>query len=189
MNITNTILVFTLILILSACNAITKNDYNPSIILSAKEQASFKYDIARYVCKLPKFASNENKFDHRFDSDYKEQADLINLDKYYKTSNDTIYFEVSKIAPSFKFKFTATGGKLFKDSIGNIVFYEEIYRTWKMEEDVLKEKTQILFTKMIKNHDLTPFYTQNSGDEEFIEFPDQKTVFNTQNRSWEIITP
>ncbi len=184
---TNSLLLLIVVIILSSCG-IAEKDYNPTTQLNSQEQLNFKYNVARYVCKLPRFATKETMFDKSFDSDYQKQAELINLDKYYKAKGDTVYFEISKIAPSFKFKYTATGGKLLKNETGEIVYYEEIYRTWKMEEDELKEKSKVLFTKMLQHQDLTPYYTQNSGNEEYIEFPDQKTVFNTSNRSWEVVS-
>jgi hypothetical protein len=46
------------------------------------------------------------------------------------------------------------------------------------------EKGQMLFVKMIQGKDLSPYYPQNSGKEEYIEFPDEMVKFDTDKRRW-----
>ncbi|MFC3198158.1 hypothetical protein ACFOET_11100 [Parapedobacter deserti] len=168
---------------LLSCNQ--TRTYAPDNHLSAAQQDSFKYEIIRFVGRLPKRATYATKFESRFDEPYRLMARAMELDKYYyNPSDDYIYFEMSRIAPSLYEKYVATGGRLKRDDQGKIVEYEEIYRTWKMAREDLEEKTAIFFDHMVKGKDLSSFYTVNVGDTEHIEFPDEHTYFDKNERRW-----
>lgn len=175
------IITFLALCFLMACGG-TKNT-NPNQ-LSAQTQDSFKYEIARYIHKLPNRATDSNKFESQFDEYYITKTKFTTLENYYKAVGDTIYFQVSKIAPSMKVKKVATAGKLLKDASGKIVYYEEMYRTWKMEEPELAKKGKILFDALITVKDLSPYYSENSGNEEYIEFPDKNNKYDPKQRVW-----
>lgn len=162
----------------------------PDQYLSIEKQDSFKYEIVRYAGRLVKRAKHENKFDQKFDESYKTMAESMNLHKYYVNPTDGYtYFEISRIAPSIHERYVATGGRLKKNTAGEITDYEEIYRTWKMDKNELKKKGDIFFDYMVKGKDLAAFYTANIGDTEHIEFPDQQTFFNKKTRRWEMKEP
>jgi hypothetical protein len=107
---------------------------------------------------------------------------------YCFDEDNYIYFAVSKIAPSIKLKKTTTVGKLKFDKNDSIVFYQEAFRTWKMEPKELEEKTKLLFYKYLNNEDLSDYYTVNSNPEFYIEFPDEMTKFDTISRTWKVNT-
>lgn len=180
MKIIQTVLFLTM-LSLAACTA--NRDYDVSSHLSSFEQEAFKRSIIRYVAPLPEKAIEENRFDARFDDHYASQTDRVRLDKYFPSPDGYIYFEVSRIAPSFKVKRVATAGRLRYDKNGEIEEYEEVYRTWKMEEEELAAKTKLLFSRFIAGGELTPYLTTNS-DEEYIEFPDNQVRYDKQLRRW-----
>ncbi len=175
-----TILFFAL-LSLAACTA--NRDYEVSTHLSPSEQQAFKRSIIRYAAPLPEKANEGNKFDKKFNAHYNRQTDRVHLDKYFPSPDGYIYFEVSRIAPSFKVKRVATAGRLRYDENGGIETYEEVYRTWKMEEEELAQKTKLLFSRFIAGEDLTPYLTANS-DEEYIEFPDHQVKYDKELRRW-----
>lgn len=157
----------------------------PEEYLNEQAVKDFKYSIARYICHLPKFATEESKFLTQFDAAYQENSTKIKLDKYYQApDNDTIYFEVSKLAPSIKRKYNATGGRLVKDDQNKIIFYEEIYRTWKMEDSLLKARTVMFFNDMIAHKDLSTYYTENINSDTYIEFPNKNCIFDIATRKW-----
>lgn len=154
--------------------------------LNEEQVESFKYEIIRYSDKLAKKATHETKFDTKFDSIYQLKAKSADLYHYYvdEKSNE-IYFAIARIAPSLKEKKVVTIGKLTKDADGKIVSYEEAFRTWKMEIQELKTKTQLLFEKYINGADLTPYYTKNSNGEFYIEFPDDNNYYDKNARRWQ----
>jgi hypothetical protein len=78
----------------------------------------------------------------------------------------------------------AVAGRLKFDDNDSLIHYEEIYRTWKMLPDELEKKNDLLFSMLLKGEDLSPYYNHNSGDEEWIEFPDKNIHFDTNLRKW-----
>ena len=154
--------------------------------LNRKQIEAFKYDIIRYSDIVVKNATHDTKFQTKFDSIYTIKAKSADLYYYYidKNSNE-IYFAIARIAPSLKVKRVVTAGKLTKDKNGNITFYEEAFRTWKMEIPELKIKSKLLFEKYIQGEDLTEYYTKNSKGEFFIEFPDDINYYDINLRRWE----
>ncbi len=172
---------FLTMLSLAACTA--NRDYEVSSHLSSSEQEAYKKSIIRYVAPLPEKAGEESRFDVKFDAHYDRQTDRVRLDKYFPSPDGYIYFEVSRIAPSFKVKRVATAGRLRYDETGGIEEYEEVYRTWKMEEEELAAKTKLLFSRFIAGRELTPYLTANS-DEEYVEFPDNQVKYDKEQRRW-----
>lgn len=172
-----------LFLLIISCKEEPKN-ISPTTYLNKKEQELFNYKIIRYIQRLPKYATEENKFESQFDVDYKNSMNDCSLLYYYKDNEGFIYFAISKTAPSIKLKKTATVGKLKFTKNDSIVYYNEAFRTWKMEPKELEVKTKLLFTKYINNEDISSYYTVNSEPEFYIEFPDEKTYFDNSNRVW-----
>ncbi len=173
------------ILFLGSCTN-TSYTIDPNAQLSKKEQGQFKYEIVRYFEKLPsEKVHHEDKFDTLYNSYYQQKAKEANLLFYYKAPDSSEYFAIAKIAPSLTIKRVATIGKLKKNKEGKITYYEEAARTWKMVEPELHKKTEVLFMDFIQGEDLSPYYTKNSGEDFYIEFPDDRTFYNTQTRKWE----
>jgi len=178
------VLVFCLIISLLSCKEESLN-LDPKHYLSLEEQEEFKMKIVRYYHKTPKKVSHADKFNSEHDSIYKvkaEKSDLLYL--YFDEKNKEYYFAIARIAPSLKLKKVATVGKLKIDSNDSITYYEENFRTWKMEMEELKVKTFQLMEKYIKGEDLTVYFTKNSSPEFWIEFPDDNNYYCTESRQW-----
>jgi len=172
------------IIFFASCND-KKLDITVKTYLSNEQASKLKLDVVRYVEDLPRLAKIETKFDTVFDKDYKKLANRLELLNAYKNlENDTLYFAVSKIAPSLKLKKNATVGKLVYDKEGKISFYEEGFRTWKMEVLELETVTEMLFQKYIQNQNLSEFYTKNSNGKFIIEFPDDYNKYDREARRW-----
>jgi hypothetical protein len=151
--------------------------------LTEAEQEEFIYSIIRYAGRLAPQATHETKFEARFDDDYRKIASDFTLHFIQNSDDQTTYFLISRIAPSLHLKRVATGGEL-RIEAGSITFYNEHFRTWRMEELEMMEKSALLFGKMIKNESLALYYPENSGEEEFIEFPNTDVWFDTESRLW-----
>jgi hypothetical protein len=154
-----------------------------SEILTAEQIEDFKYSIIRFMGKIPPKADHESKFDTIYDDYYRKLAQRHDLE-YYTRLGDTVYFLVTRIAPSMYEKKVAIGGKLIYDKEGDIGYYEEIFRTWRMLVPELKEKSALLYDLMVRGKDLSPYYTANSKGVEYIEFPDENVHFDTALRRW-----
>lgn len=183
----NTVILFLFLLLISACDnhKIKLDNYNPSNHLSTEEVDNLKNEIIRHLGKLHKKATHETKFDNFFNEYYFEQAKKHELIYYVPRHTDEYtYFCFTRIAPSIKIKKVAIVGRIKRNEKKEIVHYEEIYRTWKFEPELLKEKNDILFIKLLNGEDLSRYYNHNSGEEEWIEFPDKGVNFNIEKRRW-----
>lgn len=175
----------TLLVLLALVSCKEEKNINPATQLQPKEQENFKYAVSRYVIKAPKKVTLNTRFTEVNDAHYKEEAQKSDLLYYYKDDeSNTVYFAITKIAPSLKLKKNATVGKLKYDDKGEISEYEEGFRTWKMEEPELKKKTEMLFKKYIDGDDVSEYYTKNSKGELYIEFPDDMNYYDKPSRSW-----
>jgi hypothetical protein len=172
-----------LIALLSSCSQ--KDPYHPDRNLSTSEQQQILLTTVRYLGHLPTRATHTNKFDPAFDEYYSKLALDFNLEGYFEKDGYE-YFLASRIAPSLIVKKVATGVKMQRDADGNLIFYEEVFRTWKFEVPEMQEKGLMLFDKMVNGEDLSPYYPQNSGAEEFIEFPDTKVFYDVKERIWKV---
>jgi hypothetical protein len=168
------------VLVVAGCSGSV--DYNPDKSLTALEKDKFKMSIIRYAAKAPENVGRNEVFDKKHDDYFQERASFSFLEGYYKKGNDQ-YFLLTQPAPSVVEKRHATGGRVVLNEDGSIAEYEEIFRTWKMVPDTLKKRSYFLFDKMVKGEPLDPFYTASSGDM-YIEFPDDKTVYDKSIRAW-----
>jgi hypothetical protein len=181
----STILFFTLLIGFTACQK-SRPNYSAEQHLTKAEQNEFTYSIIRYLGKLPGKANHQTKFDASFDDAYRKTVAAHNMWFYFKEeSSQKQFFLFTRIAPSIKQKYVAIGGYVVMDDAGQITDYEEVFRTWKMPEPELREKALLLFDLMVKQKDLSPYLPQNSGSEEFIEFPDPNVFYNKEQRIWE----
>ncbi|WP_235893503.1 hypothetical protein [Litoribacter populi] len=173
-----------IILILMLVGCAKSSRYEAKYQLTPKEQDEIILTTIRYLGHLPKKGTHENKFEEKFDHYYSQLAKDFSLEAYHKDAGGYEYFLVSRIAPSLKKKKVATGVKMKRNEIGELEYYEEVFRTWKFEEEELKEKGLMLFSMLIREKDLSPYYPQNSGSEEFIEFPDSYVAYDVEDRLW-----
>ncbi len=162
-----------------------KSNTAVSKFLTNTEVQQLKIDVVRYVEDLPRLATHKNKFDTIFNEEYAKKAPKLELMFAFQNSKtDTLYVTVSKIAPSIKQKRIAIGIKMIYDKNKKISFYQEKFRTWKMEIPELKTTTEMLFKKFIIGDDLSEYYTKNSKGKFIIEFPDDNNTFDTKSRQW-----
>lgn len=173
--------IMVLVLLLSACE---DRDYSPDQ-LPKEDREVLLYSMVRYFGKLPKRnATHDNKFEKEFDEHYQAHALEHKVLGYYTGKDEKEFLLIQREAPSLLKKYISTGIVFERDESDSIVFYDEVFRTWKMPKEELKEKGLMLFGKMVKGEDLIPYYPPNSGEEEFIEFPDERNAFDVRSRRW-----
>lgn len=164
-----------------------KPKYSPDGNLSEKEQSQILYTTIRYLGHLPKKGTHENKFESQFDDYYSKLILDFEIEAYHQ-EDEYEYILASRIAPSLKEKKVAVGVKMKRNEIGELAYYEEVFRTWKFEIPEMLEKGLMLFDKMVKGEDLSPYYIQNTAPEEFIEFPDGNRIYDVNDRKWKVIS-
>lgn len=145
---------------------------------------SISYSLIRYLGKLPGKANHGTKFEAEYDSYYKNLAKSHELVYYQLNPKDNHhYFLFTRIAPSIHLKKVAIGGKL-KVEDGELTYYEEAFRTWKMLVPELEQKMDVIFKDYWNGDDLSKYYTKNSDGVEYIEFPDDDNYFDVEKRIW-----
>jgi hypothetical protein len=173
--------IFLLSIALFSCQQ--KDIHDPAAYLTVSEKDKLIGSVVRYISKPPKGVDNKAKFNASFDEYYLEKTSELRLERLYK-KDDTYYFLITQPAPSVVEKRNATGGKLTVDQNGNLRYYEEVFRTWKMSRDTLQKRSSFLFHKMVEDEALNNYYPAITGDQ-YIEFPDSRTFFDVQDRQWE----
>jgi hypothetical protein len=168
-------------LILLSCSF--EKSYLPNDHMTVEQQVLFMNRVIRYMSRAPDGVGPEDRFDPTHDEHYTEQLKIHRLDALYK-DGETFYFLVSRIAPSLTEKRLAIGGKATVDENIRVTYYEEVFRTWKMAPDSLAKRGPLLFNKMVNGEDLVPYYSSRSGNTDYIEFPDDRTYFDTNQRIW-----
>jgi hypothetical protein len=183
MRFTKIILFYIIIGFIGSCK-------NEPLLMPANQQYSkteidsIKYSVIRYLGKLAGKANNGTKFNTEFDEYYKNLANSHDLVYFIKNQNDDYYyFLFTRIAPSLYEKKVAIGGKLMVEN-GKLTHYEEAFRTWKMLVPELEQKMNIIFQDYLDGKDLSQYYTKNSNNVEYIEFPDDQNSFDIEKRMW-----
>ena len=166
-------------IVLFACS----KGYDPNDWLKPQEQYDVVWKVIRYAGRAPENTTKEERFYKAYDDHYKEQASIHRLDAYYVEGNNN-YMLLSRRAPSLTEKRVAVAIRYTLDGKGEVSEYEEVFRTWKMPDTTQIRKSIMLFDKMVKGESLDPYLTKNSQPEEYIEFPDETTYFDKQERIW-----
>lgn len=139
--------------------------------------------IIRYHAPLPDKAGHTTMWDTAFDDYYSGQARLHRVDRWYSDSLEAdVYLLVSRRAPSLHDKRVSTGIHLRWEQ-DSLVLYKEVFRTWRLPEEVLVPRADSLFALMVSGADLSPYHTDKRGDQ-YIEFPDAHTRFDAVARRW-----
>lgn len=172
-----------LVVVLLATVACSKNkSTDPADFLNEFERKGLMLEIVHYAAKLAPRASHETKFDPEFDDYYSSQAADYKWLEMAPRKEGGYYFLISRPARSITPMIEGIGGyfRIDKDSL---VEYNEVFRTWKLPEDVFEPRGQMLFDRMVAGKDLSIYYPQFTGDQ-YIEFPDNRFVFDKEKRVW-----
>lgn len=204
--LTKSLLLFVFILFASGCNHCENQDESASkkpnessttvstvanevSSLSNDEVDDFKSKLIRHVGRKPENASQTTKFHSYFDEHYNIQFKEHELEYYAKDESGKIFFLFTRIAPSAVLKKVGIGGYVKFAEDGSIIELEEVFRTWKQVPDSLKMVTDVLFAKMVRAEDLSPYYTANCMCTNNIEFPDEFVFYNKETKTWESTQP
>lgn len=168
-------------ILLASCSF--DHDYRPESHLQVIEQDLLMNRVIRYISRAPDGVAPDDRFNPEHDEHYAEQMSAHRLDALFKDDN-TYFFLVTRPAPSLTEKRVAIGGKVTVDEAMHVEYYEEVFRTWKMEPDTLARRGLFLFDLMVRGEDITRYYASKSGNADYIEFPDDRTYFDTKRRIW-----
>lgn len=177
-------LFFLIISALASFSSCQQTDRNQIEDLTHKEKIELRHKLVRYIGRKPDDASHENKFESYFDKHYKNEQRAYNLEYYHKTNDGKEYFLFTRIAPSITLKKVGISGYVKFDKKGTIVELKEVFRTWKHKPERLNEINSLLFNKMLNGENLSPYYTENSNGDEYIEFPNKEVWYDKPTHTW-----
>jgi hypothetical protein len=157
--------------------------YSPSDCLPIDKQEKILEQIVRYANKLAPEATHNTKFSSEFDWYYGKAISESKILYCAKKENDTYHLLVARKARSITPMEEGIAIKVKLNGKDSLLYYQEVFRMWKMPSDTLLVRGKFLFRKMINNEDLTLYYSIFQKDR-FIEFPDQRFTFDTEKRRW-----
>jgi hypothetical protein len=160
-----------------------RRNFTPEHYVSVEEQQKAIDSIVRYVAKLPPNATNETKFESQFDDYYKTVATDYDLRRYFIDKDSVHYLLVTRMARSIKPMRESIGLKIRYSHDGSLAMYEEVFRTWKMPDELMEKRYPVLFELMVEEKDLSEYYPKSKGDQ-YIEFPDGRFYFDVKSRRW-----
>ena len=156
--------------------------HNPIGCISAEQQKQILGQMVRYANKLAPEATHETKFQPQFNW-YYDRAISESRIMLCAKEKDTIQLFVARKARSLTPLEEGIALKVIVNSEDSLFYYEEVFRTWKMPADTLSKRGLYLFDRMVRNQDLTIYYSTFQKDR-FIEFPDQRFTFDIKKRRW-----
>ncbi len=159
-----------------------KKGYHPDEHLTMKQQDAVVWALIRYVARAPEGLTFQERFYKGYDKYYREQQALHKLDAFY-VIGDTCFFMISRRAPSLVEKRVASAGKFVLSENGELAYYKEVFRTFKMKPKELEKKSIFLFDRLVRNENLKIF-ERSKSQEEYIEFPDETNYFDDKDRVW-----
>lgn len=173
--------IFTIAL-MSACQSIPEKKIEAAQWLSSEEQASFMNEI-RSLQSHTKIESDAHSSSELMKMTHSVKS-LGELVYYYEEPElKECYFVLLQPAPSIHEKYVALGAKITRSEKGEILSYEEVFRTWKHPKEVILERGAFLFKEMIAGHDLSAYNASRMGDT-YIEFPNEHVSYDRAKRQW-----
>lgn len=162
-----------------------KTNYNPAGCLSGEQQQNILMSVMHYASKLAPEATHETKFDNQFNWYYERAVNEAHvMFCSFDAKDSTYHLLIARKARSITPMEEGIAVKLkWKTGHKNLSTYEEIFRTWKMPHDTLAKRGLFLFTTMMTGGDLQ-LYTSKFQQDRFIEFPDDRFIFDKETRRW-----
>jgi hypothetical protein len=176
-------LLFLLTLIMMTFVACESPEYASDQYVSKEQADKLVTQIVHYTAKMPSGATHETKFDKEFDAYYEDVSHDYDIRSYFVDADSMHYLLMTRAAKSITPMREAIGIKLKPGKVDTFAWYEEVFRTWKMKDEILQERYPVLFDRMVKGQSLESYYSKSKGDQ-YIEFPDGRFYFDTQQRKW-----
>lgn len=177
-------ILFAALFIFASCLTPETKTHEPAEQLTQEEITALTKTLIRHIAKMPDKATHESKFQSRYDSYYENESKHYEFIFYGQNpTTGTQFFTYLRPAPSIHEKYVAIGGEIRVEN-DEIEYLKEHFRTWKMKREKLMPKAELLFRTMINKEDLSTYYPQNSGEEEFIQFPNESNYYDTETLRW-----
>jgi hypothetical protein len=162
--------------------ASSENKYRPTDCIPEEQQKEIVRQMVRFANRLAPEATHETKFQPQFNWYYDRAISESRIILCAK-EKDTIQLMIARKARSINPMEEGIALKVVLNANDSLLYYEEVFRMWKMPADTLVKRGRYLFDRMVKKQDLSLYYSKFQKDR-FIEFPDQRFTFDPQKRRW-----
>ena len=167
------------LLLFFSCSSPAETGSRPDHYFSSGQQKSLLLQLVKKTAKPDKAMQNAE-----LSAWYQDQLNTTEWWFAHK-KNDGFYFLLTRPAPSLYGKRMAIGGFFRSPDQMSIQGFREYFHTFKMKPDVLREKSALLFEKMVNGEDLSPYYhSRAKAGEEWIEFPDDLFQYDSLKSEW-----
>jgi len=121
----------------------------------------------------------DKRFDAEFDAKYEKVIPSFEFYKYKIDPSGKNYFILYRLHHDNKYR--ATGGYLHLDSKGKVILYKEIFVTPLMLRKELIEKSDFLFSELIKHGGIQEKHLKMRS---YIEWPDEYKYYDSIKHDW-----
>ncbi len=172
------LVVLTTGILLPSC---TKKTYNPQANVKHTSVDSLMVDLAIFMGKRPKGVRIAACHNPKYRQYYTELSAEFYLLYYHVTSDGYHYFYALRPARNHTGKVNrAVGGRFTLNNEGHIIRFEELFNTRILPKTELEQVGLELFKEMIQTGGIQK-YIKNR---QLIEWPDSKTVYDTELNEW-----
>ncbi len=174
-------LLFVVIGIITMFSSCKQDKYDIKHYYSESEQDTLMTNIITYIYKTPRGVRKENKHSPEYRYLYVAEVPNFKFVHYYINPEDSIhYFYLIRPARNTQGHKRGVAGKYKTDSNLNLTDFQEIFNTPMLPETDIIEKGKYLWTDLMY-YDNVERYLLNK---DFIEFPDERTRYDTITKEW-----
>lgn len=165
-----------------SCSTKSK-DYSVLGCLTTEQQSAILSEMVHYASRLAPQATHETKFNPEFDWYYNRAVSECTVVFCNDKGENQYELLVTRKARSITPMKDAIALEIQLNEKGYISTYKEVFRMWKMPEDTLLKRGKFLFDLMVRDGDLSLYYSKFQRDQ-YIEYPDDRFSFDTLKRRW-----
>ncbi|MFN6945056.1 MAG: hypothetical protein ACK4ND_08910 [Cytophagaceae bacterium] len=154
-----------------------------NFIPGKSDQDTVMLNLVTYIYRTPPHARREDRFLPKHRAYYAENTSKFKFDQYFVAEDGTHYYSVLRPARNIHNNIRSAGGRFKLGNNYEIIELEEIYNTPMVPEEEAVKLGRELFTEMIKEGNVKKYI----GNKEFVEFPDERCVYDVSLKDWKYI--
>jgi len=131
------------------------------------------------IYRRPAGSSVVTRFESRFRNWYVEQLPRFEW-MAHQYNNDNHFFLIKRPARNIHGHIRTVGGIFRLNEKNEISYFQEVFNTPMLPENEARVKGALIFNNWMETGSIEKYYL----NEHFIEFPDERTYYNTSSLEW-----
>lgn len=173
---------FALLLILALFSCSSKDKYDPSRYLKAKERNELLTSIISYLYSPPQYVSKQDRFKQEHRNFYSGLVSKFRLEKLFIADDGTYYYLVIRPSPRQNAnEVRGAGGHFRVKDDSTLTEFREVFVTPLMPENDVKEKASFLFDEMVKGG--VERYLKMPS---YVQWPNEISEYDTVLYEWKL---